>query len=135
MAGTFAAEWLENPRLDGVASLGIAMVLAITAAFLAHESKGLLIGEPAREPIRRSILKIAMEHGGISAAGRLVTVHLAPRQIVAALDVDFVDDLRASEVEDVTRALKQKINQNHPEIVSLFVSPAKIVPGVGRPQQ
>jgi cation diffusion facilitator family transporter len=130
-AGTFAAEWLEDPRLDGVASLGISMVLAVTAAFLAHESKGLLIGEPAREPIRRSIIKIATNHAGISAVGRLVTVHLAPRQIVAALNVDFVDDLRASEVEDVTRSLEQTISQHHPEIVALFLSPTKIAPGTG----
>jgi cation diffusion facilitator family transporter len=130
-AGTFAAEWLEDPRLDGLASLGISMVLAVTAAFLAHESKGLLIGEPAREPIRRSIIKIATNHAGISAVGRLVTVHLAPRQIVAALNVDFVDDLRASEVEDVTRSLEQTISQHHPEIVALFLSPTKIAPGTG----
>jgi cation diffusion facilitator family transporter len=128
-AGTFAAEWLQNPRLDGVASLGISMVLAVTAAFLAHESKGLLIGEPAREPIRRSIIRIATDHVGISAVGRLVTVHLAPRQIVAALNVDFVDDLRASEVEDVTHSLEQTISQHHPEIVALFLSPKKIALG------
>jgi cation diffusion facilitator family transporter len=134
-AGTFAAEWLENPRLDGVASLGISMVLAVTAAFLAHESKGLLIGEPAREPIRRSIIKIATDHAGVSAVGRLVTVHLAPRQIVAALNVDFVDDLRASEVEDVTRSLEQAISQHHPEIVALFLSPTKIAPGTGNPRR
>lgn len=127
-AGTFAAEWLDMPRLDGVASLGISMILALTAAFLARESKGLLIGEPAREPIRRSILEITTSHAGVAAAGRLVTVHLAPHQIVAGLDVEFADDLRASEIERVTRSLEQKLNQHHPEIVALFVSPAKIEP-------
>jgi cation diffusion facilitator family transporter len=134
-AGTFASEWLENPRLDGVASLGISMILAVTAAFLAHESKGLLIGEPAREPIRRSIIRIATDHVGVSAVGGLVTVHLAPRQIVAALNVDFVDNLRASEVEDVTHSLEQIISQHHPEIVALFLSPKKIVPGTRKPRQ
>lgn len=126
LAGTFAAERLNMPELDGIASLGISIVLAVTAAFLAHESKGLLIGEPAREPIRRSILGIAGDHPGVAAVGRLVTVHLAPRQIVAALDVEFADDLRASEVERVTHALERKINRQHPEIVALFVSPAGI---------
>jgi cation diffusion facilitator family transporter len=126
LAGTFAAERLNMPELDGIASLGISIVLAVTAAFLAHESKGLLIGEPAREPIRRSILGLAGDHPGVAAVGRLVTVHLAPRQIVAALDVEFADDLRASEVERVTHALERKINRQHPEIVALFVSPAGI---------
>lgn len=126
LAGTFAAERLEIPELDGIASLGISIILAITAAFLAHESKGLLIGEPAREPIRRSIFEIAKKHAGIAAVGRMVTVHLAPRQIVVALDVEFSDDLRASEIEDVTRSLERVLCRHHPEIVALFVSPTKV---------
>src|SRR3569623_855055 len=46
--GTFFAERLDMPVLDGVASLGIALVLSATALMLAVESKGLLLGEPAR---------------------------------------------------------------------------------------
>lgn len=123
LAGTAAAEWLANPRLDGFASIGIAAVLAITAGFLAHESKGLLIGEAAQEPVRRSIREIAADHPGICAVTQLLTVHLAPTQIVAACDLDFRDDLRASEVEQIAQALERRIKQRHPEIIRLFVSP------------
>src|SRR5665647_2516330 len=45
--GTFAAEYYAQPALDGLASIGISLVLALTACALARESKGLLIGEPA----------------------------------------------------------------------------------------
>jgi cation diffusion facilitator family transporter len=123
LVGTAASEWLAMPVLDGVASIGIALVLAVTAGFLANESKGLLLGEPARASVRRSIEAIVTAHPGIAGIGRLITVHLAPDQIVATLDVDFVDDLRASDVERVTETLQRQITDRHPEIVALFLNP------------
>jgi len=123
LAGTAAAEWLDNPHLDGIASIGIAVVLATTAGFLANESKGLLIGEPASEPIINSIRQIATAHPGICAVTNLLTVHLAPAQIVAAFDLDFLDDLRASEVEQIADELQQRIRHRHPEIIRVFISP------------
>jgi cation diffusion facilitator family transporter len=48
--GTLAADRLAMPVLDGVASVGIGLVLAATSIFLARESKGLLIGEGAARP-------------------------------------------------------------------------------------
>ena len=56
--GIALADILHMPALDGVASIGIAVVLAITAAFLGYESQSLLTGEAAfpesAAPSRRS---------------------------------------------------------------------------------
>src|SRR5690606_8081474 len=57
-AGIFAAQQLEVPELDGVASIGIGLVLAATAAFLARETKALLIGERASSRLERGILAL-----------------------------------------------------------------------------
>lgn len=122
-AGTLAAELSGIPELDGAASIGIGLVLTITALFLARESKSLLIGEPAREPTRRSIRTIALSTPGVNNVGRLITVHLAPQQIVAAFDVDFADDLRASEIEQATASIERSLKAKHPDIVALFVTP------------
>src|SRR5205085_2654190 len=83
--GTLAADQLDVPILDGIASIGIGMVLAATATFLARESKALLIGEGARGRTMRSICQIAAEQPGVERVNDLVTVHLAPDQVVAAL--------------------------------------------------
>jgi hypothetical protein len=122
-AGTLAAEWLSMPELDGVASVGIGLVLAATAALLARESKSLLIGEPAREAVVQSMLEIARQHRGVAGVGRLITVHMAPNQIVASMDIDFIDDLRASEVEALVGHLDRELTDAHPEIIALFVNP------------
>jgi cation diffusion facilitator family transporter len=127
-AGTLAAERLEIPELDGVASIGIGIVLAATAVFLARESKGLLIGEPAREPTRQSILKIAREHSGVGRVGRLITVHLAPQQIVAIVDIDFADELSAAAIESTASTLEREVKDRHPDVIALFINPKGVSP-------
>ncbi len=121
--GTFAAEKLAMPVLDGVASIGIAILLAITATFLARESKGLLIGEGARGATMRSIRKIAAEQPGVESVNSLVTVHLAPDQIVAALSLEFQDQLTTPEIENAVATIERRICKQHPEVVSIFVKP------------
>jgi cation diffusion facilitator family transporter len=124
-AGTLAVQLTGIAAFDGAASVGIGLVLATTSLFLARESKGLLIGEPAREPTRRSILEIAASIPGVSAVGRLITVHLAPHQIVAALHIDFTDDLRASEIEAIAATLEDRICKANPDVTMLFISPKR----------
>ena len=76
--GTFAAVALDEPVLDGVASIIIGILLGVTAALLARESKSLLIGEQADPRLSRSILAIAAAQPSVSQANGLLTVQLAP---------------------------------------------------------
>ena len=127
--GTAGAEVFDLPVLDGVASIGIGCVLATTAVFLARESKSLLIGESAGSAVRASIMKMARREPGIAGAANLLTVHQAPNQIVAALDLDFEDRLTAADVERTVAKLETAIRQRHPEVVALFVKPVSGVAG------
>ena len=122
-AGTFLSARLEMPILDGAASVGIGLVLAATAIFLARESKGLLIGEPARENVRKSLQAIAQDQLGVQKAFNLVTIHKAPDQIVVAIDLDFSDELSAAEIEETVRGLERRIKERHPEVIAVFVKP------------
>jgi len=121
--GTLAADRLAMPVLDGAASIGIGILLAVTATFLARESKGLLIGEGARGSTMRSIRQIAAEQPGVESVNNLVTVHLAPDQIVAALSLEFKDPLTTPEIEKAVAAIESRICKLHPEVVSIFVKP------------
>src|SRR4029077_6772797 len=93
-AGTYFSIRLNLPVLDGVASILISVVLAVTAALLARETKGLLIGEAADQPIVESIIHIAEIMEGVAHANGVITIHLAPEQIVVALSLEFADELR-----------------------------------------
>jgi cation diffusion facilitator family transporter len=121
--GIYFSVTFNFPVLDGVASVLIGLVLAVTAALLARETKSLLIGEPADEGIVDSIIKLAVQIQGIAHANGILTVHLAPRQIVAALSLEFSDDLKTPEIEAKVIELEGRVRLLHPEVVALFVKP------------
>jgi cation diffusion facilitator family transporter len=121
--GTLAADRLAMPVLDGVAAIGISVVLAVTAFVLARESKGLLIGEAASRRISDGILKLAADAPGIERANGVLTIHLGPAQIVAALSLEFCDDMTAPEIEHAVTALEQQIRKAYPQVLALFIKP------------
>ena len=121
--GVTAAEFLQIPILDGVASIGIGLVLAATAIFLARECKGLLIGEPALPQVQSSILDIAAEDKAVQQANGVLTVHLGPQQIVVALSIEFQDGLNAPQIEQCIERMEGRLKEHHPEITALFVKP------------
>jgi len=125
-AGMAAAQAFDMPVLDGVASIGISLLLGSVAILLASESKELLIGEPAERPIRRSIMDIVARNDAIERARLLFTVHLAPHQIIVALSLEFRDDLDATGIEQTVRSIEIAIQQRHPEVIAIFVKPQAI---------
>jgi cation diffusion facilitator family transporter len=125
LAGTVAAQVLDRPVLDGAASIAIGILLALIAIVLARETKGLLIGEPARSELVSSICAMARAQPGVEHSNGLFTVHIGPRQVVAALSVDFNDALSAGEVETIVATLEDRVRKAHPEVVSLLIKPQK----------
>jgi len=125
LAGTVAAQALDRPVLDGAASIAIGILLGLIAIVLARETKGLLIGEPARSELVSSICAMARAQPGIERSNGLFTVHIGPRQVVAALSVDFTDTLSAGEVETIVATLEDRVRKAHPEVVSVLIKPQK----------
>lgn len=122
-AGISAAQVFDMPKLDGAASIGIALVLGVAGAALARRTKQLLIGEGAQPELLASILEIASRHPGIARANGVLTAQLGPDQVVAALSAEFRDRLTTPEIEDCGRSLEEEIRSAHPEVSLLFVKP------------
>jgi cation diffusion facilitator family transporter len=121
--GTYAATRLGLPVLDGVASILIGLALAATAGLIARESKSLLIGERADRRLSDSILRIAEAASPLSHANGVLTVQLAPDQVLAGLSLQFPPDLKATEIEESVIVIEQRIRASHPEVVTLFIKP------------
>jgi cation diffusion facilitator family transporter len=121
--GILGAQLLHEPRLDGVASMGVSLVLAAMAIFLAYETKSLLIGEPASPRLEAAILRHATQDPVVRTANGLFTVHLGPDQVVAELSLEFKPDSTAAEIEDSVERIEVAIVGEHPEVAALFVKP------------
>jgi divalent metal cation (Fe/Co/Zn/Cd) transporter len=90
---------------------------------LARETKGLLIGEAAHPLLQAAILELAQNDPAVERANGLLTVHLGPQQIVAALSAEFADELKTTDIEHCVGRLEQTIRQAYPQITTLFVKP------------
>ena len=119
--GIALAEWLEMPVFDGVASIGIALILGGTAAWLAYECKGLLIGEGVLPEVRRGIERIVGEQPGIIRVNEHRSVHLGPDEVLLNLSLDFASDLSADQVEAAISELERRIKSAYPEIRRVFI--------------
>ena len=122
-AGIVAAQLLDAPALDGAASIGIGLVLVAASVLLLGETKALLIGEAARPQVRADILRIAEADEGIRSANGVLTSHMGPRNIVAALSAEFEDHLDTRQIEACITRVEAAIKQAHPAVRVLFVKP------------
>ncbi|MEO6800951.1 MAG: cation diffusion facilitator family transporter [Rhodanobacter sp.] len=123
LAGLIGAQLLDQPMLDGAASIGIAGVLTVSAMLLARETKGLLIGETAHPVVSDAILAVAAADDGVRCANGVLTVQMGPNQVVAALSAEFEDALTTPEIEACINRIEEQARRAHPEIISLFVKP------------
>jgi cation diffusion facilitator family transporter len=121
LSGIWAAQHFNMPVFDGVAAIVIGVILAVTAALLAYECKGLLIGEAASPAVVASLRKTASAQDGVAAVNEVLTMHLGPEDILANLSLDFADGLSAEQVESTITDLEMAIKAEYPQVKRIFV--------------
>ena len=90
---------------------------------LAYESKGLLIGEAADPELVANLRRLASEMAGVVGVGYVLTVHSSPDQVTVMMNVDFDNEIRASEVERIVARIEDEARNRWPQVRRLFVRP------------
>ena len=121
LLGVFLSQALHAPVLDGVASLLIGVILAVTALFLAYESQSLLTGEAASHETRVGINRIARSEPGVVGLNQARTMHFGPNEVLVVLSLDFEDQLPAGEVERIVTRIERKLRDAYPEVGQVFI--------------
>jgi cation diffusion facilitator family transporter len=121
LLGLMMFQLTGNMVYDAVASIGIGLVLAATAVWLAVESKGLLIGESAAPEVVTAIRTLLENDSRILHLNEASTLHMGPSHIIVMLSVDFADQLDSSEVERATTEFNRQIKAIDPAIRRVFV--------------
>jgi len=106
---------------DGIASIIIGIILGITAAWLAYETKGLLIGESADPEIVSGIHQITAEHEAIISVNEALTMHMGPDYVLVNMSVDFKDSLATASMENDISAITKKIKSRYPVVRRVFI--------------
>ena len=119
--GIYLGQIIGLAWMDGAASIIIGIILAIVAALLAYECKGLLVGESASDEVIESIAKLIKNHSSGTTVNELLTMQLGPRDVLVTISLDFADGLSAVDVERYVSDLEAKIKSAHVEVKRVFI--------------
>ena len=117
----YLGEVLNLPILDGIASVIIGLILALTASLLAFECKGLLCGEAANDQIVAGIEDIVKGETDVLYINEILTMHLGPQDILLNISLDFKDAMPSGNVETTISELETSIKSKFPEIKRVFI--------------
>ena len=121
--GLLLSQLTHDPFFDGAASVVIGVILGFTAALLAYESKGLLIGEAADPELVRGLRELASGKPGVVGVGHVLTIHSAPDMITAMINVDFENSISAADVERIVCDVELEAHKRWPHVRRLFIRP------------
>lgn len=119
--GIALSQWTGLIILDGIASIVIGVILALTAAWLAYETKGLLIGESAEPHIVTAVHEIASTYKSIKNVNEALTMHMGPNFILLTLSLDFSNELKAGDIETTIEHIREKITTKFPKVKRVYI--------------
>jgi cation diffusion facilitator family transporter len=119
--GIALAQVTGLPWFDGLASIVIGLLLAGTAAWLAYETKGLLIGESANLWIVEGVRELAGSVDFVERVNEVLTMHIGPEYILVNISLDVRDDIPAGTVEKMVAGLDCEIKASYANVKRVFV--------------
>jgi cation diffusion facilitator family transporter len=119
--GILLGQITGNPIFDGLASIVIGLILGGTAAWLAYETKSLLIGESANKEVVNGIRTLARAYPYVEHVNEVLTVHMGPDFVLVNISIDFKGDTTAQSLESSIAQLSQRIKAEYPEVKRIFV--------------
>lgn len=121
MLGIAISQITGNYVFDGIASVGIGIILALVAALLAYETKGLLIGESASEEVVKGIREMVTGFTGVERVNEVLTMHMGPEYILVNLSVEFNDEIHTGQMESVIAHIDKNIKQSFINVRRVFI--------------
>ena len=113
---------------DGIASVIIGVILLGTAAWLAYETKGLLIGERANHSVIKGIRELLAKQPNIEHVNEVLTMHMGPDFILANISVVFRDSASVVDIEKEIAIIDTNIKKDFRLVKRIFIELEKRKP-------
>ncbi len=110
---------------DGLASIVIGLVLSVVAFVLARTSRGLLLGEAANPKSVLAIVLAIESHPNVVKVVELLTMHLAPKQILINAHINLRDDLMTGDIVNTVEEVEELIKKAEPKVEMIFLETAR----------
>jgi len=124
-AGVWASHHFADPRIDGVASILIGLILGIVAILLAREAKGLLIGESADPELVGRIRGIVEGRAAVRSVNHVRTIHTAPDAVFVAVSAEFDPAMAMGAAEALIEDIERELRRAVPTLTSIYIRPER----------
>jgi cation diffusion facilitator family transporter len=124
--GIFLGHALNNPYLDGIASIAIGVLLMSVAWYLASRTKGLLMGEGVNPDELMDIRRRVESDPSIERAGDILTMYVGPHNLLINMGVCFVDGITDGQMHDSIRRIEGDLMTAYPEAKRIYIEAESI---------
>ena len=135
LLGISIAAITGDSRWDAYATISIGVLLVVIAAVLVFEMKSLLIGESAREPMRRKIIEAIEGGDGVSTVLHMRTQHIGPDQLLVAAELQMDSGLNTAGVAAAIDAAEERVRAVVPIARMIYLEPDAVTPKPPRKEQ
>jgi divalent metal cation (Fe/Co/Zn/Cd) transporter len=131
-AGVYSSQSFGEPRLDGVASVFIGLLLCGVATVLIRESRGLLVGEGVKPETAQAIREIVLGEPDVLDMGPVLSMYLGAEEVLVTVDVHFAGGTTAADTASTVHRIEGVIRGRFPKIKRIYIEAVKAV-GQGLP--
>ncbi|SOD79906.1 cation diffusion facilitator family transporter [Spirosoma fluviale] len=124
--GVFLGHQLNNPYLDGAASILIGILLMAVAVLLARESRSLLMGEAAAPAIVQQTITLTEADADVLKTVNAFTFQMGPEEVVLIQRVAFQPELKTDAIVDGINRIRQTIQAAEPTIRQVYIEPVRL---------
>jgi cation diffusion facilitator family transporter len=109
---------------DGAASIAIGLLLIVVAFTLGKDNKTMLIGRALPADTQRELRELITSAPGIDAVLDLLTLQLAPDQVLVVATVDLDDsETTGAAVEQLAEKIDVRVREAFPMVRHLYLDP------------
>ena len=122
---------------DGAASIAIGLLLIAVAFRLGRDNKSMLIGQALPVEVQDEVRGLIAGTPGIVEVVELLTLRLAPDQVLVVARVDLDDsETTGAKVEQMAERIDAEVRRQFPAVRHLFLdpTPADVDPEAATPQ-
>jgi cation diffusion facilitator family transporter len=121
--GIILSQLLNNPYIDGIASIMIGLLLTTVAIFLVKESRSLLMGETAPEEELQELMSIAKDNSAVFDVTANLSMYMGPDEVILLLKVQFHKDISSQIIVNNINKLRKEIQIKYPQYQHIYIEP------------
>lgn len=121
--GILLSRVLNNPYIDGIASILIGILLTMVAVVLVRESHSLLMGESAPKKDLDLIIDLITSDPAVARVATQQSMYLSPEEVILVLTVNFKRDISSQQMVPIIQNIRHLVQKNYPHFQHVFIEP------------